>query len=368
MVKRAKAGARLYAWARPLRGLAGNPDHTWVSTFDCRVGKWPSIDEVERANEFYWYCWGDYHPNCRAKGDLAAGPANIALAKCLVTANVPSKSGAGAEGSIFRYGFHGVCHQLANQVLYATAAPRTSPLTVSAAKGYFASTFLYGTYGTEPAAKAFLDKLRNCGSGTEKKRTSKAMSDEFEKHAREVLADDAPEKLTALLALRKKAQAPNVRDAAADAAALNAKNRAMLDQAAKVLGAKHFRAVFGFPPSQPMDFVDPDQMPTVDKSAGSKSQILAAPTVTLKDLATAIAESHHMGKKEAETILHDLVGSVVKHLKKGERIRLAGLGILQVRKHASRMGRNPATGESIKIKASRKVAFRAAKELKQKIG
>ena len=49
------------------------------------------------------------------------------------------------------------------------------------------------------------------------------------------------------------------------------------------------------------------------------------------------------------------------------RIRIGGLGILQVRKRAARMGRNPATGEPIKIKASKKVAFRAAKELKEAV-
>jgi len=61
------------------------------------------------------------------------------------------------------------------------------------------------------------------------------------------------------------------------------------------------------------------------------------------------------------------VGQIVKHLKKGERIRIGGLGILQVRKRAARMGRNPATGEAIQIKASKKVAFRASKELKEAI-
>jgi DNA-binding protein HU-beta len=66
-------------------------------------------------------------------------------------------------------------------------------------------------------------------------------------------------------------------------------------------------------------------------------------------------------------VLGDLVTLAVKHLKKGDRIRLGGLGILQVRKRAARMGRNPATGEAIKIKASKKVAFRAAKELKEAI-
>ena len=90
-------------------------------------------------------------------------------------------------------------------------------------------------------------------------------------------------------------------------------------------------------------------------------------TVTLKHLAAALAEQHEMSKKQAETVLGDLVGNIVKHLKKGERIRIGGLGILQVRKRAARMGRNPATGEAIKIKASKKVAFRAAKDLKMAI-
>jgi DNA-binding protein HU-beta len=91
------------------------------------------------------------------------------------------------------------------------------------------------------------------------------------------------------------------------------------------------------------------------------------PTVTLKHLAADIASEHEMAKKQSEAILNDLVGMVVKHLKKGDRIRIAGLGILQVRKRAARMGRNPATGEAIKIKASKKVAFRVAKELKEAV-
>jgi DNA-binding protein HU-beta len=93
----------------------------------------------------------------------------------------------------------------------------------------------------------------------------------------------------------------------------------------------------------------------------------APATVTLKHLAAALAESHEMSKKQAEEVLGDLVGNIVKHLKKGERIRIGGLGILQVRKRAARMGRNPATGEQIQIKASKKVAFRASKELKETI-
>jgi DNA-binding protein HU-beta len=93
----------------------------------------------------------------------------------------------------------------------------------------------------------------------------------------------------------------------------------------------------------------------------------AQPTVTLKHLAATLAANHEMAKKQSEMLLNDLVGLVVKHLKKGDRIRIGGLGILQVRKRAARTGRNPATGEPIKIKASKKVAFRASKELKEAI-
>ena len=90
-------------------------------------------------------------------------------------------------------------------------------------------------------------------------------------------------------------------------------------------------------------------------------------TVSLKHLAASLAGDHEMPKKQAEAILGDLVSLITKHLKKGDRIRLAGLGVLVVRKRAARMGRNPATGEPIQIKASKKVAFRAAKELKESV-
>jgi DNA-binding protein HU-beta len=58
---------------------------------------------------------------------------------------------------------------------------------------------------------------------------------------------------------------------------------------------------------------------------------------------------------------------ITKHLVVGERVKIVGLGILQVRNRAARMGRNPATGEPIQIKASKRVAFRASKELKEAV-
>jgi DNA-binding protein HU-beta len=90
-------------------------------------------------------------------------------------------------------------------------------------------------------------------------------------------------------------------------------------------------------------------------------------TVTLRNIAETLSESHELPKKQVMSMLEDMVVTVTKHLKRGARIRIGGLGILQVRKRPARMGRNPATGEAIKIKASKKVAFRAAKDLKESV-
>ncbi len=92
------------------------------------------------------------------------------------------------------------------------------------------------------------------------------------------------------------------------------------------------------------------------------------PTVTLKNIAAEIAEKNELTKKQLNSIMDELVQHLTKNLKKGNRIRIPGLGILQVKKRAARMGRNPATGETIKIPAKKKIAFRAAKELKEAVG
>ncbi len=91
------------------------------------------------------------------------------------------------------------------------------------------------------------------------------------------------------------------------------------------------------------------------------------PTVTMKQLVAGIAEKHEVSKKQTAAMFEMFVSEVSKNLKKGNRIRIPGLGIMSVRKRAARMGRNPATGEAIKIKASKRVAFRAAKELKESV-
>ena len=102
-------------------------------------------------------------------------------------------------------------------------------------------------------------------------------------------------------------------------------------------------------------------------AATAKTAAVKVETVSTRQLASQLAEKHELSQKAANAILEDIIALITKHLKKGARIRLNGLGILVVRKRGPRMGRNPATGEAIKIKASKKVAFRASKELKEAV-
>jgi DNA-binding protein HU-beta len=90
-------------------------------------------------------------------------------------------------------------------------------------------------------------------------------------------------------------------------------------------------------------------------------------TVALSKIAAELAEKHEMSKKGMGELLGNFVELVVKNLKKGNKVRITGLGIFQVKKRPARLGRNPLTGEQIKIKASKKLAFRAAKEVKESI-
>ena len=93
----------------------------------------------------------------------------------------------------------------------------------------------------------------------------------------------------------------------------------------------------------------------------------AAATITLKTVFEEMAEGHDIPKKQANALLAAMVETVTKHLKNGDRIRMNGLGILEVKDRPARQGRNPATGETIQIAASKKLAFRVAKELKDAV-
>jgi DNA-binding protein HU-beta len=93
----------------------------------------------------------------------------------------------------------------------------------------------------------------------------------------------------------------------------------------------------------------------------------APKSITTKHLAYELAEQHQLTKQQGLDMMEELIGMITTHLKKDERVKLVGLRILQVRNRAARAGRNPKTGEAIQIKASKKVAFRASKDLKMAI-
>ncbi|MFL5025060.1 MAG: HU family DNA-binding protein [Microvirga sp.] len=103
------------------------------------------------------------------------------------------------------------------------------------------------------------------------------------------------------------------------------------------------------------------------KKVAKASSSASSPILTLRHIAEKLSELHELPKRQANEMLTQVVEMIAKSLKKGDKIRLSGLGILQVRKRAARMGRNPQTGEPVKIKASKKIAFRAAKDLKEAI-
>ena len=89
--------------------------------------------------------------------------------------------------------------------------------------------------------------------------------------------------------------------------------------------------------------------------------------MSLKAVFEELAADQDIPKKQAYLMLDGMVARLTTHLKSGVRIRMNGLGILEVRDRPARQGRNPATGEAIKIAASKKVAFRPAKELKDAV-
>src|SRR5258708_38255201 len=78
-------------------------------------------------------------------------------------------------------------------------------------------------------------------------------------------------------------------------------------------------------------------------------------TVTLKHLAAKVAEDHEMAKKQAEAVLGTMVDLVVKHLKKGDRIRIGGTPPPGGRPVAARPGADPADRDAVKRQGGREV-------------
>jgi DNA-binding protein HU-beta len=85
------------------------------------------------------------------------------------------------------------------------------------------------------------------------------------------------------------------------------------------------------------------------------------------DLIQAVAEKSGLTKKESSSAVDAFINGISDSLAKGENVQLVGFGTFEVRSRKAREGRNPATGETIKIKASKVPAFKAGKALKDKV-
>ena len=85
------------------------------------------------------------------------------------------------------------------------------------------------------------------------------------------------------------------------------------------------------------------------------------------ELIAQISDEAGITKTQANTVLDSFVDAVTKTLKKGDKVTLVGFGTFSVSKRQARNGRNPQTGEVIKIKARRVARFKAGKELAEKI-
>ncbi len=82
------------------------------------------------------------------------------------------------------------------------------------------------------------------------------------------------------------------------------------------------------------------------------------------ELISAIAQSAGLSKKDADNALSAAINAISKALAEGEKVQIVGFGTFEVRERASRTGKNPRTGETIEIAASKVPAFKAGKPLK----
>jgi DNA-binding protein HU-beta len=89
--------------------------------------------------------------------------------------------------------------------------------------------------------------------------------------------------------------------------------------------------------------------------------------MTKSQLVQKLAEASEISKKQADAVLQALVETTVTSVRKGDPVKIPGLGTFRKRQMKARMGRNPQTGEPIKIPARKKVGFSVAKTFKESV-
>ena len=86
-----------------------------------------------------------------------------------------------------------------------------------------------------------------------------------------------------------------------------------------------------------------------------------------QDLVNKVAEATDLTKKDSASVVDAMFKAIEEFLVQGEKVQLIGFGNFEVRERAARQGRNPQTGETIQIKASKVPAFKAGKALKDAV-
>lgn len=249
---------KLYAWVNPL-SIDKKIDHTWVTTY-APPPIYDDINDVVNAGEHCWYCWGSYHPKGNSSkysnGAIGNASGNLAFSQCICQSNDKN-----AHGTVFTYAWDGVCHQLANQVLYST----NGPLTVKLARGYAISSFLYGTYGANN--NDWLKKVISCSTRVGIMINPSTTPEDFAEIFTAATGENVDsDKYTTLMVLRAKFQAElqqlrqnasQERNPEAIAKAINDLIAEHMKNAAEILGPKAYKEVYGFEAGEAVSLVDP---------------------------------------------------------------------------------------------------------------
>jgi hypothetical protein len=268
----------LYAWANPLSAWKG-ADHTWVTDYPSPFQCPPKAD--------YWYCWGICHPagpGTTAR-PLGSAKGDSAFARCICKPNNPK-----AYGGINLYGIEGVCHQLANRVLYATSI-YGPPLTVNSAHKYWLSHFLFGTYGTTHADWAA--RKKRCQPSTMAGMGGGGVDDPdrelFEQLVRSAAPSAAEEEdtLRALDDLRSQLLAEKAPlDEAVQAGTITGEEFAnrvnelvtsYLPRIAGIVGTNSFARIFEASPDEPAEVLDPEIAAQCDYTGGGEPETGGTP-------------------------------------------------------------------------------------------
>lgn len=86
-----------------------------------------------------------------------------------------------------------------------------------------------------------------------------------------------------------------------------------------------------------------------------------------QELVTAVATAHEITKKQAQAIIETVVDTIVAQLVAGESVNVTGLGVFSTAETAARTGRNPATGDTIEIPASKRPTFKYTAPVKKAV-